>query len=283
MLASKSYGAMGYPEFNRNINLKGQVLSEADANGYITNFTYDSVNHRLLTVEPPTGDPSHADYAPDGSWIRYWTGSSFDASSNAVTVYFDAFGRRCRRAERVHSDFASNLALVSFERYDLDGRKEFETLPRVLDENADLSQVSEAYKIYHTYDMQGRETERRDTLGSTVTVFDGHSDGVHYYAQVTDKDGRVSTSYSDALGQQVGFDYGAVKSFSNVRWQYLRDRKNGNLLQIDFTPDDGLSSAQSRHFTYDGLNRKIGETHPETGTHTYTYDANGNITDHIFP
>jgi YD repeat-containing protein len=51
----------------------------------------------------------------------------------------------------------------------------------------------------------------------------------------------------------------------------------GNLLQVN-QPGDGSQASRVRSFTYDSLSRLLTAYNPESGTISYTYDANSNVT-----
>jgi YD repeat-containing protein len=92
---------------------------------------------------------------------------------------------------------------------------------------------------------------------------------------VTDQASKVRRSITNGLGQLIRVDeptdsgLGTVSS-PNQYTDYTYDVLN-NLLQVD-------QGAQDRIFTYSSLSRLRTANNPESGTITYTYDNNGNLT-----
>lgn len=107
------------------------------------------------------------------------------------------------------------------------------------------------------------------STGVVTTAYDAN------YTIVTDQAGKVRRSKIDGLGQLVRVDEpdaGNTLGSVDVPVQptgYTYDAL-GNLTQVS-------QGAQSRSFSYSSLSRLTSSTNPESGTVTYQYDNNGNL------
>jgi RHS repeat-associated protein len=134
------------------------------------------------------------------------------------------------------------------------------------------------YTTYN-YDALGRPTSFTEQDGSVVsTSYSGNC------TTVTDEAGKARTSCSDGLGRltQVFEDPGASPHL-NLETDYAYDALD-NLLCVAQNDGGGFSNCASlnsswrpRIFAYDSISRMITANNPESGTTTYSYDANGNL------
>lgn len=110
--------------------------------------------------------------------------------------------------------------------------------------------------------------------------------------RVTDETGKARNSCFDALGRLTGVleDPGTAPHL-NYETDYQYDAL-GNLIcavqkATDSSPFTNCASAPAawrpRSFQYDSLSRLLSATNPESGTITYSYDANGNVASKISP
>jgi len=110
---------------------------------------------------------------------------------------------------------------------------------------------------------------------------------------VTDQAGKMRRSITNALGQLIRVDepnssgqLGTVAS-PNQPTTYTYDILN-NLLTVtqigsgtEQCGPAGGNCSQTRTFTYNNLSRLLTATNPESGTISYAYDANGNLTSKV--
>ena len=73
--------------------------------------------------------------------------------------------------------------------------------------------------------------------------------------------GSATNAVTAASGYDTGYSYDVLDNLTRVRQFTMGDR----------------STYQERVFVYDSLSRLRSETHPESGTASYQYDANGNL------
>ena len=123
--------------------------------------------------------------------------------------------------------------------------------------------------IYYEYDRNNRLIKTvRPMLQETAYEYDAAGNRTAVY---------------DTKGQKIAYDYNALNRLIQVRYYAAGDHANPVKI-VDFTYDklgniktydDGTTSAE---YTYDDLQRKIGETvdyGPFTSSNSYAYYANG--------
>ncbi len=123
----------------------------------------------------------------------------------------------------------------------------------------------------YTYDALGRALTATHADGSVDTLtYSGnmatHADAFGASTQQTvDALGRITSVVEDSTGLNYSttYTYDALDDLTGVTQAGLAT----NL----------CSTGQSRCFTYDSLKELVSATNPESGTTTYTYDANGNL------
>ena len=104
------------------------------------------------------------------------------------------------------------------------------------------------------------------TTGAVTTAYDTN------FTTVTDEAGRIRRSQLNGLGQLVRVDEpsDAANTLGNQATLYDYDAL-GNLKSVS-------QAGQFRSFNYSSLSRLISASNPESGTVSYEYDANGNLT-----
>ncbi|HEY0377477.1 MAG TPA: RHS repeat-associated core domain-containing protein [Pyrinomonadaceae bacterium] len=113
------------------------------------------------------------------------------------------------------------------------------------------------------------------TTGAVTTAYDAN------FTTVTDQAGKVRRSMSDGLGRLDRVDEPNVSNSLGTTsapvqpTDYTYDALS-NLTQVS-------QGSQTRTFAYDSLSRLTSVTHPESGTLSYQYDANGNLTKRVDP
>ena len=115
------------------------------------------------------------------------------------------------------------------------------------------------------------------TTGAVTTLYDGVN------TTVTDQASKDRQSTIDALGQLTqiiedpgtnGFGYVTTHAYDAL----------GNLKTVTQAgPQNGVQVTQTRTFTYDSLSRLQTAVNPESGTISYDYDDNGNLTKKVDP
>src|SRR5260221_1503740 len=127
------------------------------------------------------------------------------------------------------------------------------------------------------YDALGRATTTTKQDGSITTVaYTGNC------TTETDEAGKQRKACSDALGRltNVWEDPSGLNYETDYQYDTL-----GNLLRVDqkgSTPSDS-TKWRTRLFTYNSLSQLLTAFNPESGTISYVYDADGNMTSKISP
>ncbi len=257
----------------------GLVLTTTDANGQVTNFSYqddqganDPLN-RLRKVTPP-----------DGGWTKYSFGETFgnlftltetqqDATRTVQTFqYVDPLGRVSRSFA---SEGGANY-IATDTIYDPMGRvwkvsNPYRTI--TLNGVADLSHTSD-WTISH-YDALSRV--------DNVTLPDGQQVLTSYqgiYTTITDQAGKQRRQKTDALGRVVRVDEpnlaGSLGSVdAPTQPTFYEYNTQGNLSHI--TQGTGSGTVQHRYFKYDALGRLTFERQVEqSGIHTASDPLTGN-------
>jgi RHS repeat-associated protein len=129
----------------------------------------------------------------------------------------------------------------------------------------------------YSYDALNRVTSVVEQEGSKVsTSYTGNC------TTVTDEAGHARESCVDGLGRmtKVLEDPGSSPHL-NYETDYTYDALN-NLTNVNQKGSDS-AKARVRTFAYDSFSRLTSATNPESGTITYKYDNNGNVTTKIAP
>jgi RHS repeat-associated protein len=249
----------------------GQLTSAADENGHTTAYIYNT---------PPSGCGysdgldrlSEVDY-PDQGRSTYCYNDAPPSPSVTSTTLVD-------NSVNLH---ISNMSLMDGIGHvvqtqlttDPEGTDKadttFDGVGRVWKQSSPYRSTSDpTYGItVHNYDSLGRST--------SVTQADGSAASTRYSGNcstTTDESGKSRLSCSDALGRltQVFEDPSGLNYETDYQYNVL-DHVTG------VTQKGGSSNSsnwRSRSFQYDSLSRLTSSTNPESGTITYSYDANGN-------
>jgi len=254
-----SYGRLkntGTPLYtiSRVINPDGTVESETQADRK-TSFMYDSLQ-RVLSVQPPGGtQPAITVYGTNT--VQTTRGSS------SVTTTLDNFGRPVATV--------NSLGVNRTMRYDAEGRLVYEGYPFLGPAGAGTCPSTGDVGTCIQYDALGRMTRRTNPDGTfktyaygpgTVTIADenhaaGRPETIQTWQAFGDPDTRRLIGLTDAIGTPWTYSYHAIGELASV------------------VATDGTA----RTWMYNGQHRLATETHPESGTTTYSaYDLTGNLT-----
>jgi len=144
----------------------------------------------------------------------------------------------------------------------------YDALGRVLTiTHPDLSVLTSKYT--------GRATEVIDEgngSGTNVTRI-SQSDALGHLRLACEVTTKTLPAGGDANPTSCGLDIAGTGFLTSYQYDAL-----GNLLDVHQS-----SQQQDRQFTYDGLSRVITASNPESGTTSYSYDLNGNITSRTRP
>jgi RHS repeat-associated protein len=138
-----------------------------------------------------------------------------------------------------------------------------------------------------TYDALNRVTVVQQPDTSQVsTTYTGNQ------TTVTDEAGKQRTSQTDALGRLTAvWEDPGTSPHLNYKTEYQYNLLDNLLCAVqkgtDTSPFTDCASAPSawhpRSFAYDSLSRLTSATNPESGTITYSYDSDGNLSSKVAP
>lgn len=245
---------------SRQINPGGTVASETRfQNGvpFTTSFVYDRL-FRITETRPPLGNPVLTTYdnllESPGSTppVRIFTLTTRGASE--LREIHDGVGRTEHRINAVGDQTDID--------YDVCGRQSYQSDPF----QGDITGPENVGSQF-TYDALGRLLRKTNTAdGSSVQY--SYQDGVD--ADITDENGKTTHQDWSAFGDPAEARLMRVVDAANQATTYSYNAI-GSLLGVD------QAGGQPRRWVYDTKNRLISETHPESGTVLYQYDAAGNL------
>ena len=128
----------------------------------------------------------------------------------------------------------------------------------------------------NTYDVLNRITQvTKPDSSITTTAYSGNQ------TTVTDEAGNQRMSQTDALGRLTY----VTEAPNNTNYGYLTQYQFDPLNDLTSVTQNGSSSslARIRSFVYDSLTRLTSATNPESGTITYSYDLDSNLSSKVAP
>jgi YD repeat-containing protein len=240
----------------RGINADSTVQWESQA-GRTTTYQYDDLM-RVRQVEGPGGTvPASTDYEEltFGQRITVRRGPAGAGDTPFVRTTTDGFGRPIETENAV--------GVKTRITYDAEGRKVFESLPF-------QGTPSPIPGTTFAYDVLGRvirETNADNTYRQRIYGVDTGS-GLST-VRVADENGNETTLRFRPFGDPDDGLLVGVRDADNREWSYTYNVL-GALKQV--SSPDGIT----RTWTYAPETLRLeGETHPESGTVVYTYDAAG--------
>jgi YD repeat-containing protein len=258
----------------------GKVTSSSDSAGATTVYTYD-VFSRLKDVTPPGGAKATYDYTNATSTKNAFVTETLKDGTldlKKTTYEYDGIGR----LKRVSSTVPEGGVTVVETRYDAEGRKASVSQPIAASAHP-FSNISGGHWTSYVYDPFGRTTSVKTPDGQEAT-FD--YTGVRVTARTSlvrttlnQDEPQATTETYDGLGRlRSVLEKAADTSFSNTvggdtTATYTYDA--GGRLHTVVMSGGGVTQP-ARTFSYDRRGFLQSETHPESGTTTYSgYDARG--------
>jgi RHS repeat-associated protein len=272
----------------------GNVTRKVDANGVVTAYEYDALNHLSAVVE---------NYRPgfqttNDTNVR--TEYTYDAHGNLKTVrdgngHLSVRGYDALDRQTTETDALNHTTTTAYDRlglrvnltdangavttYEYDGARRL----TLIDYPAGTADVT------FTYDAAGNRKEMVDGVGTTAWNYDDVNRPISISDPITGTVGyqydntgnRTLLIYPD--GKQVGYDYNALNQLAHVTdWQTQVTSYDYGAVgqQAGVTLPNGVTSA----YAYDAAHRLTGITHYPTGQPTapaladyaYTLDKAGN-------
>ncbi len=245
-----------------------------------TTYTYNSYGD-LTVISYPDGGQALIDY--NGYSVPTTVAVTKTATPNpnvTTSIIYDGFSRAIQQQESV----GSNTIYSGTVAFDSAGRVRARWNPSSCNPLLVSSCSGETTwgATTYNYDILGRTTMQCNANNGTGggTCASGSSyQKWSYNGNVTTLSNEAGTQWqytADALGRLVKvLEPAGNPQQPSMETDYGYDVLN-NLLSVT---QHGASSSTSlqRSFTYDSLSRLLGAMNPESGTGTYTYDANGNV------
>ena len=278
----------------------GMALMTVDAKGLVTSNAYDVFFHptAVYISTTPYGAPTlwktKISYSFGGmvdgvsqTYVRRQANDALDAANGYETyTYADGLGRIIQsRSEAENGQFR-----VAATCYDVRGNPYFQTLPYFssgagfsvvagahLGTLTEFDGVGRAFRV--TPAIQGNFTngtlqgvsatggDASSPVGATTTTFGDGNDP--WAVAVTDSEGKIRKSYSDAYGRIVMSTEVTAATNLNTRYRY---DLIGNLTNVID------SAGNSSVMVFDSLGRKISTLDPDMGLWSYHFDNAGRIT-----
>jgi YD repeat-containing protein len=243
MLASTT-NAAGHTTTISAYNAYGQPLSMTDANGLVTNMTYD-VRQRL-TSRSVAGETTTYEYdpvgqlrkvtTPDGSTLQY----TYDAAQRLTQIQ-DGLGNKTvytldYAGNRIKEDALDPLGALARTR-----SRVYDGLNRL---QKDIGGLGATQTTTYAYDANNNQTGMTDPLN------------------------RVTTNLYDALNRLIQVNDPLNGAAAPTKYEY--DAQD-NLTKV--TDPKNLATT----YTYNGFNELVTQVSPDTGSTSFTYDAAGNM------
>ncbi|MEM7350071.1 MAG: PKD domain-containing protein [Acidobacteriota bacterium] len=231
--------------FTHTANELGLLAKEDDGRGNTTAYTHDDLG-RVTKLEPPVGTLTEIIYSPDGRTVTVRRGA-FD-----IVYTFDGLDRLTQRLDKATSDALETTYNA------LGGKEEEKILPGGV--------IADT----RSFDLLGRLTQVTRADATTVTAsYEGAVE------TLTDEEEQVTIRTYEAFGDPDDRRLVKVEDPLENEWTYGYDAM-GRLDSVD-APGTGFD----RSFGYNAAGLLASETHPESGTTTYGYDAAGQRTSRL--
>jgi RHS repeat-associated protein len=267
----------------------GQLRSVTDANSQTTTYKYNDSLLRSTETDFPDGGKTTISYndAPYNSSTpspSVTTTSATTSTTNAISlVAFDGIGHTVR------SVLTSDPNCSSGDRTDTtyDGLARPYTVSNPYCSTSDATYGLTTY----TYDTLGRTTQVAHPDSTTVlTSYTGRATQVQDEGNGTQRVQRISQT--DALGRLVSVcEVGSTTLLGNGGAPAACGQDIAGTGFLTTYQYDALSnltqvtqgSLSARTFSYNSLSQLASAYNPESGTVSYTYDANGNLSTKTSP
>ncbi|MCL1816693.1 MAG: DUF6531 domain-containing protein, partial [Clostridiales bacterium] len=216
---------------------QGNLLTQVDANGIATTYTYDLLNRQLSATQPGENE--------NGELVNITSNKTYDWAGNLLTEQDPNGGTTnyTYDARGLLTMVNNPLGGITAYEYDLAGRKIKEISPQNY-------AADQANRTEFAYDSMGRLSKQMDYFNDSSI-----SNSYSY-----DKNGNL-LSKTDGLGYVTGYTYTESNQLATVLDPVSADR--------------GLEFSSKSE--YDGLGRKIKETNAEGMVSQYSYDDLGNL------
>jgi len=254
----------------------GLPHASLDVSGVRTQYEYDNMGR--ITAMRPAGS-AWAEYvyrnasasAPASVTVSQWKENAAAVAGTELTLahyYYDGFGRLVQHSRRMPDGWST-----TWTEYDLVGRKVRETLPGLTATGGYALMPSGARATTWTYDAPGRVMTVTQADGKVVSYTYTGNRETRRAARIATADGEVPVPVVeeiDGLGRLIKVTESADVAPIVTNYAYdVGDRLRSVTIGSNPTPE--------RVFVYDDAGLLKSEQHPESGTTTYAYDAQGHV------
>ncbi|MGF1628172.1 MAG: RHS repeat-associated core domain-containing protein [Kiloniellaceae bacterium] len=234
-------------------NGRGQRLTHTDAEGKVTNYTYNTGTEALISVIDDYGTgrlnlTSSYGYDTVGNIT-----SITDANGHTTTKQHDTM----RRVTQITAP--SPFGYVTTYTHDEDGN-----LVTVVNDPGTSPHLNQTTTYTYTNSFK-KETETGPLNHTTTYAYDA----LDRVSSVTDPESRVTIHGYDVMGRRTSITNTAIQSTPLVQYSYTANGKQETLT-------DANSNITS--YSYDGLDRLAEIAFADASTESYAYDAIGNQT-----
>ena len=260
----------------------GAPVDFEDPNGTLSSYCYND----------PLDRPTQAIRAANVAALKNQTTFSYDPDNRLITSTSDRdnFGDNILKSQVLYDGLGRTVESRTYESL-----AAYIRTNTVYDGMGRVCQISNPYRsgdtVYWTtttYDALSRAVSVTSPDGATVTsAYDGSR------VRVQDQDNKMRASETDALGRLISvwelkaMDGDTVSlswprvSSTTTYYGYLTNYAYDtldNLTQVSQVKSTAPAATQTRTFTYDELKRLKTANNPESGTVSYQYDNNSNLT-----
>ncbi|MGA9535414.1 MAG: RHS repeat-associated core domain-containing protein [Desulfobacterales bacterium] len=281
-------------------NADGKLLSQTDAEGKVVCYEYDADGRLVKTVDGNGNEiVMEYDEATGAGCSSCSGGGAKDQPARIIYPTFEKLFSYDKRGRKVlETEVAGGESYVSIFGYDDAGNlmartdKEEKTTAYVYDDLNRLKTVTDALLGETGYAYDSRDNLKVLTDAKNQTTWFEYDRNNRLLKEIRPEGQETTYAYDaagnlvqkiDAKNQKTVYEYDDAGRLAEIRY-FTTANDNAPLKTVTFTYDrtgvltgyeDGTTSAI---YTYDDLNRKIGETvnyGPFALTNSYTYYNNG--------
>lgn len=274
----------------------GQLTAAKDANGQSMSYIYNDALARPTNVTYPDGGQTEASYndvAPSPSVttceLINGTAGATCSSSSPPTGWKTALMTKDGLGHSVQTKLVSDPDGPTFTATGYDGLGETYQVwnpTRCLPPTTNCGTETTWGITTYVYDALGRtKTVTKPDNSVATTTYSGNQ------TTMSDEIGNQRTNQVDSLGRLIAVWEAPNSTGYNYETQYQYDALNDLLCAVQkgtdttaFTTCPSASATwRPRTFVYDSLSRLTSASNPESGTISYAYDLNSNMSSKVAP